>query len=136
MARSRVPENAPSRTDGIETVNVDAAAPSTNEVKGAGVHKWSEGLQVTGMFRALRSITTQYGAGELVDLEFSSGRRMTFGAPVILANRLREIPAGVTVIIRCLGKVPTPSGQAWNFKVWTPDWVPPSPPAIDADIPF
>lgn len=131
MAKSRINPgtDAPSEVDGIGLVPVDAPGPSgSRELKGRGVTKWVEGLQVRGMFLALRGITTSYGDSELVDLELSGGKRVTFGAPVVLGQRLRTIEPGHEVTIRCLGKSALPNGgSAWQFKVWTPG-------ADDSDI--
>lgn len=124
-------EKAKPQGDGVRKVAVGVPAPAgKGEVKAGPIQKWEEGLEVEGAFLGLRSIVTQYGAGELLEIGFRDGRKVTFGAPVILANRLRGIAYGVSIVVRCLGKTTTKNGQeAWDFKVWA-DGV------NDADIPF
>jgi len=120
MARN--PKSTTSETDGIRTVAPDAPPPSstTRELKGPGVQHWSEGLEVSGMFMGLRGVTTKFGDSELVDFEFAGGKRVTFGAPTVLGQRLRDVMPGHSVTVRCLGKKNLDNGQtAWQFKVWT-----------------
>jgi hypothetical protein len=114
-------KSMPSKTDGITRgVVPDAPGPQgREEVKGSGIVKWEEGLEVSGAFMGLRSIDTSFGPSELCEIGFADGTRTTFGAPAILANRLRNVAYGVGVTIRCLGKEPTKQGQmAWSFMVW------------------
>ena len=118
------PNAAPSLTDGVGSFDTSAphkAPAGTREIKGAGISKWAEGVEVTGMFRSIRGITTMFGDSELVDFELAGGKRVTFGCPVVLGQRLRELSPGVTVVVRCYGKRPTSNGQtAWHFEVFTP----------------
>ena len=123
---SAVTTNAPrpSETDGVTSFDASksqAPPQGTRQIKGQGIAKWEAGVEVRGMFRGIRGITTAYGDSELVDIEFAGGRRVTFGCPVILGQRLREVSPGVEVIIRCYGKKPTANGQtAWHYEVFTP----------------
>jgi hypothetical protein len=112
----------PSATDGIrKNVAADSAVPQgRREVKGAGILKWEEGMEVNGAFLGLRSINTKFGPSELVEIGFADGTRATFGAPTILANLLRGVVYGAGITIRCLGKVATKTAgqEAWSFNVW------------------
>jgi hypothetical protein len=120
------PKTTPqAETDGIrrfDPTEAQSKPAGSKELKGPGVTKWEPGIEITGMFRGLKSISTQFGAGELIEIEFAgSGRRVTFGAPAILANRVRDLALGVTVTIRCLGKKLNDSGfNVWQFEVFTP----------------
>lgn len=118
MAKSS--KSKQSDKDGIRRgVDADAPAPGGEEQKGSPIPKWEEGMEVTGGFLGLKSIVTSFGPSELCEIGFADGSRVTLGAPVVLANRLRGVPYGVTVTIRCTGKEPTKSGnEAWAFRVW------------------
>jgi hypothetical protein len=114
----------PTELDGVTHFDPDAPTKrpeGTKQLKGEGIAKWEAGIEVRGMFRGIRGITTAFGDSELVDIEFAGGRRVTFGCPVILGQRLRQVAPGVEVIIRCMGKRPTANGQtAWHYEVFTP----------------
>ena len=89
------------------------------------VNKWEADMVVEGKFQKLKTIVTQFGKGDLVDIETEDGTVETYGSPVILSSKLRGIPVGTTVRIECLGKVrKTPAGVAWDFRVYAKDWNP------------
>jgi len=104
--------------DGVRKFDASAPAPSGQKIESAPVRKWESGMEVEGAFGGLKSIVTQFGAGELCEIHYSNGKRETFGAPIRLANLLRNVAYGSTVTIRCYGKRPCPSGMEWMFEVF------------------
>lgn len=129
MAKTKAASDVP---DGVSRVSPDAPGPEGQAaLKGGKVEKWEAGLQVSGLLIETKTITTQFGEGRLVTLQFKSGKRVTFGCPAVLATLLDPVGMGVPVTIRCVGKKKLENGfEAWQFKVWAEGV------DVDADIPF
>ena len=84
-----------------------------------GIVKWTKDLIVTGILKEIRvSPNNKFqGEGYLLDLVSESGAVVTYGCPTILRNYMRQVEPGEYVEIKCVGKVRTPRGKAWDFEV-------------------
>lgn len=96
---------------------------------GGELLRWENGVTVEGRITAIRDGAT-FGdgkVGKLLDFDTPDGPK-TYPAPAVLYNRVLALealygePAKFPAVkIRCLGKVKTKNGQAWNFEVYEDD---------------
>ncbi len=82
------------------------------------IEKWKKGRIVEGQILEIRDSPNPRfeGKGHILDLAVD-GIKTAFGCPTVLYNYLRQIDIGDYVRIECLGKIATPRGKAWDFKV-------------------
>lgn len=90
------------------------------------IHTWEAGTVAKGTLLDIRK--GQYGP--LFDIELEGGEVQTWACPAILASRVRRIPTGSAIYVRCTGTTATASGEAWDFAVMA------KPKDRDGDIPF
>lgn len=84
------------------------------------IQKWEVGKVVEGVFLKMKKLPDRGDkkGGHIFYLEIG-GVRECYGAPAILTGMLEEIGAGESVVIACVGKVPSSRGQdAWDFRVF------------------
>lgn len=84
------------------------------------IEKWETGRVVEGIYCGQRE--GQFGS--LIDLRPRDGHMLTFGCPKILQSRIEGVAVGAALIIKCVGKIETSKGPAWNFKVYSQDQLP------------
>ena len=77
---------------------------------------WNEGDVLDGRLVEIRE-SAKFPGSFLMDVRLASGEVATRPCPTILHSKLRGVPIGADVWIRCLGMVETQSGQqAWDFE--------------------
>lgn len=81
------------------------------------IEPWEIGREERGRFVEIRDVHTKFGVSKLASIETDAGELVTFGAPAILERRLMRAGLGREVYIKCVGKVATASGEAWDFLV-------------------